>query len=86
MILLIGGAAILVWVIHNRSKKASATKTMNQPVVTPPESVKSQVVPRQDIQRGYNIVMPSDIISPSVRQKADMLTARRYSIDKSKLV
>lgn len=33
------------------------------------------------MERQYNIVMPSDMINKKVREKADRLTAGRYSVD-----
>ena len=33
------------------------------------------------MERQYKIVMPSDMINKKVREKADRLTAGRYSVD-----
>lgn len=33
------------------------------------------------MNRNYKIVMPSDMINKKVREKADEITAKRYSVD-----
>ena len=82
-ILLIGASAILGWYYYNRGKAKNTAVSNAQ---TPPRSSESDVVPRKDMRREFRIVMPSDLISTRVRQKAKELTNSRYAVDTAKLV
>jgi len=82
LILVIGAAALLGWYCYNRGKG----KTNEVSNIQVPMSPEPDVVPRKDMRREFRIVMPSDLISTSVRQKAQQLTNRRYSVDTAKLV
>jgi hypothetical protein len=81
-ILLIGASAILGWYYYNKGK-GKTNQVSNTQVPMSPEP---DVVPRKDMRREFRIVMPSDLISTSVRQKAQQLTNRRYAVDTAKLV
>lgn len=65
---------------RERAAKTKAEQTPTEDVTGYPS------IPRANIQRDYKIVMPSDMVASNVRQKAASLTARRYSVDPTKLV
>lgn len=88
-ILVIGAAAIVgwAWYSNRKDKMAKEAASAIKAPVNPPEDVtKSLSTPRADMVKDYKIVMPSDLVAPNVRQRAAMLTARRYSVDADKLM
>lgn len=75
-----------LWYSRRRERMERERASKMQAAPTPTEDVTGYpTAPRANIQRDYKIVMPSDMIAPNVRQKAAMLTARRFSVDPSQL-
>jgi hypothetical protein len=84
-ILTIGIVTIVGWTIYSRNKEAK--ERLKKQATTPPvDSNAVGVVPRRAIRQQYKVVMPSDLVSNRVRQRASELTAGRFSVDMDKLV
>ena len=83
LIFVIGVTTIAAWYLHNRGK-ADKQQTQGDPVVDP--NANQNTVARRNVRENFKIVMPSDLVSTRVRQKAKELTNRRYAVDTSKLV
>ena len=78
LIFVIGVTAIAAWYLHNRGK-ADKQQTQGDPVVDP--NANQNTVARRNVRENFKIVMPSDLVSQSVRNKARDLTNLRFSVD-----
>jgi len=78
MIFVIGVTAIAAWYLYNRGKD-DKQQTQGDPVVDP--NANQNTVARRDIKENFKIVMPSDLVSQSVRDKARDLTNSRFSTE-----
>ena len=83
IIAVIGVVTLVGWFIYSRNKeKAERLRAGN---TAAPETA-ANPVPRRAFQERFKIVMPSDLVAPNVRQRAQELTERRFSVDTTKLV
>ena len=79
---LLGVGALGAWYWYkNRNKKQDLTIADINAEVTQPEAIQFPAPFLAD----YNIVMPSDLVNKSVREKAAQLTAGRYEIQNDKI-
>lgn len=74
---LAGAIAYHLW---SQAKAGNPPKISIQDLAT---DVKAEEAKKYEnvMERQYKIVMPSDMINKKVREKADRLTAGRYSVD-----
>ena len=79
---LLGAGALGLWYYYkNRNKNEPLTITDINTQVMNEEAIKFP----QPFLADYNIVMPSDLVSKRVKEKAAQLTAGRYEIQNDKI-
>jgi hypothetical protein len=78
LIFVIGVTTIAAWYLHNRGK-ADKQQTQGDPVVDP--NANQNTVARRNVRENFKIVMPSDLVSKSVMNRARDLTNLRFSTE-----
>lgn len=79
---LLGAGALGLWYYYkNRNKKRAVTITDITNEVAKEEAIKFP----EPFLADYNIVMPSDLVSKRVQEKAAVLTQGRYEIQNDKI-
>ena len=78
--ILIGVVAAHLWNMQKRKKNNPGSNILVKDVIDE-EAIKYS----NPLSQKYDIVMPSDIVSKKLKQRADKITADRYKYDKNKI-
>lgn len=79
---LLAGATVM-HILHKKGYMSNKPKTTTEMIVDIKEEEKAKYP--DPIKKKYDIVMPSDLVSKKVRQRAKDLTRGRYEVDLNKV-
>lgn len=80
LIAIIGITTIFLWYFYNKGKDAKKTQVIGGNEMAT-DTTGNNVVDRGSVTKSFKIVMPSDMVSKDVIERARELTNMRYSIE-----